>query len=132
MYYCAILCDIKSSRKIENRTEIQYKLIKMLEIANEKFKSDIAWSFNITTGDEWEGLLKYPSNYNKILKFFRCYMPEIKFYTGIGIDKILICDFNLSVNELDGPAFYSARKAVNFAKRNNLPLVLLSKTLENF
>ncbi|WP_026883802.1 SatD family protein [Clostridium akagii] len=125
MNYCTIICDIKSSRKLKDRDIIQYKIIEMLKAANNNFAEIIASPFLITLGDEWEGLLKYPCNFLDILSFFNTYIPDVNFYTGIGIGKIIINDFDLTVNQLDGPSFYRSREAINYAKSKQLPLVVL-------
>lgn len=125
MLYCTLICDIKSSKKLKNREEIQYKIIDMLKAANTKFKDIIVSPFLITSGDEWQGLLKYPCDYKKIITFFNEFIPDVQFYTGVGIGSIYIHNFELTVNQLDGPSFHRAREALKFAKRNNLPLVIL-------
>lgn len=79
MAYCTIICDIKSSRKIENREEIQYKIIDMLKETNKIFKDLIISPFLITIGDEWQGLTKYPCDYLKIINFFKEYIPSKNF-----------------------------------------------------
>jgi hypothetical protein len=104
----------------------------MLTEANTIFKDIIASPFLITLGDEWEGLLKYPCNYFKILDFFKTSIPNVKFYAGVGIGEIIIHDFNLTVNQLDGPSFYRSREAVSYAKKKNLPLVVLFDDWDNF
>ncbi|WP_125153802.1 SatD family protein [Clostridium rectalis] len=125
MLYCTLICDIKSSRKLKNREELQYKIIDMLKKTNIEFKDTIISPFLITTGDEWQGLLKYPCDYKTILKFFKNSINNIEFYTGIGIGTVYVHNFELTVNQLDGPSFYRARDAIKYAKRNNLPLVIL-------
>lgn len=123
--FCTIVCDIKESRKIENREEVQYQIIDMLKEVNEQFKDIIASPFLITLGDEWQGLLKYPCDYKSIIKFFKKTIPNVQFYTGIGIGDVFIHNFELTVNQLDGPSFYRAREAVQFAKEQKLPMVIL-------
>lgn len=132
MNYCTLLCDIKDSRKFKDRELLQYKIIDMLNEANTLFKDIIVSPFLITLGDEWEGLLKYPCSYSNILEFFKTSIPDVNFYTGIGIGEIVIHDFKLTVNQLDGPSFYRSREALNYAKGKNLPLVILFDDWKNF
>ncbi|MEW9096878.1 MAG: SatD family protein [Clostridiaceae bacterium] len=131
MLYCTLICDIKSSRTIENREEVQYKIIDMLKNTNIKFKDVIISPFLITTGDEWQGLLKYPYDFIEILDFFKKHLKDIRFYTGVGIGDVSIHNFQLTVNQLDGPSFYRARDAVKYAKKSNLPLVILFDDWDN-
>ncbi|ATW26945.1 SatD family protein [Candidatus Formimonas warabiya] len=125
MVYMTMICDLKSSRQLKNRQSVQYQIIEMLKRANRNFSEDLAAPFIITVGDEWQGLLKYPCNYQRILDFFQETMAQIQFYCGIGIGTVTIHDFELTVNQLDGPSFYHARKAVNLAKEGNHSLVII-------
>lgn len=125
MEYLTMVCDIKKSREIENRQELQYKIIDMLKEANKKYKELIVSSFLITLGDEWQGLLKYPSPYESIIEFFNNKLEDVEFYCGIGIGDISIHDFELTVNQLDGPSFHKARKALSIAKDLNYSMVLI-------
>lgn len=125
MNYCTLICDIKESRKLKNREDIQYKILDMLKEANELFKSDIVSPFLITIGDEWEGLLKHPCDYRKIISFFNSHLSDVQFYSGIGIGDISIHNLRLPVNQLDGPTFHRARQAIKYAKLNDLPIVVL-------
>ncbi|WP_066497300.1 SatD family protein [Abyssisolibacter fermentans] len=125
MLYCTMICDIKGSKQLNNREEIQYRLIDTLKKANNTFKDVIVSPFIITLGDEWQGLLKYPCNYIKLINFFKEALYDIKFYVGIGVGDVIIHNFELTVNQLDGPCFYRAREAIVYAKKNNLPLTIL-------
>ncbi|MTI46652.1 MAG: hypothetical protein FH761_02330 [Firmicutes bacterium] len=132
MNYYTIICDIKSSKTIENREELQYKIIDMLKDANNTFKDIIASPFLITIGDEWQGLLKYPCDYFEVIHFFKKNLNGVKFYTGIGVGSIRIHNFELTVNQLDGPSFYRAREAINLAKSKNSPLTILFDSWNDF
>lgn len=125
MDYLTMICDIKNSRKLENREEVQYRIIDMLKSANQKFASYIAAPFIITVGDEWQGLLKDTQKYNTILSYFHECLREVDFYCGIGIGDIVIHNFELTVNQLDGPSFHKARKAIKLAKRLQCSLLLI-------
>ena len=130
MNFITMICDIKSSRLLDNREEIQYLLIDSLKKCNLKFKAYIASPFIITLGDEWQGLLKENAPYLDIINYFKSQLPSnIHFYTGLGIGEITINNFELTVNQLDGPSFHLARKALKYAKKNNCSLVILINTL---
>lgn len=124
--FLTMICDIKNSRLIENRQNVQLELIDTLKKCNLKFEKYIISPFIITLGDEWQGLLKEDAPYLDILNFFKTSLPNnIEFYTGIGIGAITIHNFELTVNQLDGPSFYLARKALKYAKKNNCSLVII-------
>lgn len=120
-----MICDMKKSSSLENREEVQYKLIEMLKDTNNRFSSSIAVPFIITLGDEWQGLLKYPCDYLSLLDYFHKTLDMIEFYCGIGIGPVSIHNFELTVNQLDGPSFHKARRAIRLAKRFNYSLVMI-------
>lgn len=125
MKYMTMICDIKNSRHLQNREKVQYLLIDMLKEANNKFADLIVNPFIITIGDEWQGLLKYPCDYNILIKYFHNILGSIDFYCGIGIGEITIHNFELTVNQLDGPSFYHARNAIKTAKEKGYSLVII-------
>ncbi|SHJ28868.1 SatD family (SatD) [Clostridium cavendishii DSM 21758] len=130
MNYITMIFDIKHSRNLLNRNEIQENLIKVIKKCNQLFSDIILSPFLITLGDEWQGLLKGDSDYNEVIKFFKNNLPsDINFYTGVGIGSITINNFELTVNQLDGPSFHLARKAIKYAKRNNCDLVIFINEL---
>lgn len=120
-----MICDLKSSRTMKNREAVQYKLIDAIRRVNNNFQSSIASNFIITLGDEWQGLLKYPCDYYRVLEFFHKTLDNVDFYCGIGVGPITIHNFELTVNQLDGPSFHLARKAINLAKQNDHSIVLI-------
>lgn len=125
MEYITMTCDIRQSNRLENREAVQMLLIDTLKEVNRVFARSVASPFIITLGDEWQGLLHGDCDYNEIIAFIRERMPEISFCTGIGIGEITIHNFELTVNQLDGPSFHKARKAVNLAKQLGYSLVLI-------
>lgn len=125
MKYMTMICDIKNSRHLQNRENVQYLLIEMLKEANTKFSNLIVNPFIITIGDEWQGLLKYPCDYSILIEHFHKILGSIDFYCGIGIGEIAIHNFELTVNQLDGPSFYLARSAIKTAKKYSYSLVLI-------
>lgn len=127
MNYITMIFDIKNSRHYPHRASLQYALIDAIKHCNLQFEELLAAPFLITLGDEWQGLLKPRSDYACIIDFFQSNLPQdVSFYTGIGIGPIAISNFELTVNQLDGPAFYLAREALGYAKEKNHALVILS------
>lgn len=122
-----MICDIKSSRCISNRKELQYKIINMINETNLLFSDMIISPFAITSGDEWEGLLKADCDYHKLLQYFKNILGTELFYCGLGKGEVTIDDFSLTANQLDGPSFYLARKAIAIAKEFNFPLIYIMK-----
>ena len=116
--YIAVIGDIKDSKKIANRSEVQKKLQKVLQTVNDKYSTDIASKFTITLGDEFQGLLFSGGRVLRILSEIErvLYPQEIRF--GIGIGKITTdIDPERAVGA-DGPGYYMARNAIDFLKDN--------------
>ena len=113
MLYTAIIGDIKGSKKLNNRKEVQRKLSKILGEINSKYESDIASTFSITLGDEFQGLLRSPRYTLEIVKYIQTKMYPVIFRIGIGLGDIST-DINPgSALGADGPAYYAAREMVD-------------------
>lgn len=125
MEYLTVICDLKGSKRLKDRDAIQHRLIGTLKEANGRFGPIIAAPFLITMGDEWQGLLHYPCDYRVVLDFFRAELDGLDFYAGLGVGGVSVHDFELTVNQLDGPAFHKARAAVSLAKRKKFSLVYI-------
>lgn len=121
---CVITCDLKKSREMENRKEIQESLKSILSNINEKYKRDILANFMITLGDEFQGVLKNPGNcYDVYLDLW--YELPAEFYCGIGIGEIETA-ISEKPNEMDGSAFHRSREALKEAKISNRDIMMNS------
>lgn len=125
MQYLTMICDIKNSKQLRNRETVQYRLIETLKNANESFAPSIASPFLIILGDEWQGLLNFPCDYLAVLNYFRKSMEDVDFYCGLGVGEVAIHNFELTVNQLDGPSFYKARRAIRLAKQHDYSIVYI-------
>jgi len=125
MNYMTMICDLKGSRFLINREDVQYRLIEALKSVNRAFSEYIVSPFLIIVGDEWQGLLHYPCDYQSILEAYHNALEGLPFYCGIGVGEITIHNFELTVNQLDGPSFHKARKALEIAKSNDFSLVYI-------
>lgn len=114
--YIAIIADIKDSKKLENRNEVQKKLNEVLEEINNVFYKDIYSKFIITLGDEFQGLLFNGKNIMKIISKIEREMYPVKLRFGIGIGG-MATEINMEMSiGADGPAYYMARDAINYLK----------------
>ena len=116
--YVAIIGDIKESKKINNRYEIQKKLIQVLEEINLKYDIDISSKFIITLGDEFQGLLCNGANTLRIISEIERKMYPIKIRFGVGVGTITT-EVNKEMSlGADGPGYYKARNAIEYLKDN--------------
>ena len=122
MQYYAIIGDIKRSKKIENRCEIQEKLKKILDNVNSIYNNDISAKFLITLGDEFQGLLEITAPILEIIKYIQreIYPIKLRFGVGIGNESTLI-NHEAAIGA-DGPAFYAAREMIEFLREQEKKL----------
>ena len=115
--FVAVIGDIVSSKKIQNRSHVQEKFKIILNNINETYKDDIASNFMITLGDEFQGLLNEGKNAIKIVSDIEIKMMPQKLRFGIGIGGITTTinpDYPLGA---DGPAYYNARNMIEELKK---------------
>lgn len=117
--YIALIGDIIASKQIVDRDTAQKKLYTLLDKINIKYKEQLYSPFTITAGDEFQALF-IPNTYifQIIDEISLAFMPyEIRF--GIGAGTMLTkIDRTISIGS-DGPAYWQARKAINFIHSNN-------------
>lgn len=118
LVYIAIIGDIRESKKIDQRSQVQNKLRLVLEEVNEKYDSEIASKFTITLGDEFQGLLSKGAKTMDIITEIEMKMHPVKIRFGVGLGAITTAlNKEISIGA-DGPAYYLARDAVEFIKAN--------------
>lgn len=112
MKYIAIIGDIKESKNIVNRGQIQRQLHYALQQINEKYEEDIAAKFIITLGDEFQGLMKNTMHVLDMITYIQQVMYPVKIRFGIGFGEISTDIFCEAAIGADGPAYYAARKSI--------------------
>ena len=122
MQYYALIGDIKRSKKIENRCEIQEKLKKILDNVNSIYNNDISAKFLITLGDEFQGLLEITAPILEIIKYIQREIYPIKLRFGVGIGNVSTLINHEAAIGADGPAFYAAREMIEFLREQEKKL----------
>ena len=122
MQYYAIIGDIKRSKKIENRCEIQEKLKKILDNVNSIYNNDISAKFLITLGDEFQGLLEITAPILEIIKYIQREIYPIKLRFGVGIGNVSTLINHEAAIGADVPAFYAAREMIEFLREQEKKL----------
>ncbi|MDD6885609.1 MAG: SatD family protein, partial [Solobacterium sp.] len=112
MIYYAIIGDVKDSRTLPNRNDVQEKLKKVLLDINRIYNKDIAADFLITLCDEFQGLMLKSNNIIKIVKHIQRELHPIQIRFGIGIGEISTKINKKAAIGADGPAFYAARNVI--------------------
>ena len=116
----AVIADMVGSRKLDAsvRQETQRVLKQTLNRWNRSYRKYILSNFTITTGDEFQGLLKDPGCLLAMIRSLETDIPDIKFRFGIGFGE-LFTDLAPTAVGMDGPVWHSARAAIVQAKTEN-------------
>lgn len=109
--YLAVIGDIVDSRAVANRARLQEELKNLLGAINEEFRSELAASFVITLGDEFQGLLAVPEVLFPILHRIRFGLHPVKIRFGLGLGNMSTALEPAAIGA-DGPAFHLAREMV--------------------
>lgn len=114
--YIAIIGDIKNSKSIEKRKEIQNKLNKVLNKINNIYCDSISSNFTITLGDEFQGLLHSGEHVMDIIQYIKKELYPVKIRFGIGIGAITTNINSMMSIGADGPGYYKARESIDQLK----------------
>lgn len=115
----AIIGDIIKSKELEDRGQVQKKLNDIINRINLNYQPAIASLFSITLGDEFQGLLSSGMRCIQILDELSFFMYPVKFRFGLGIGEITTEINTQRAIGADGPAFWAARKAINYVHDHN-------------
>ena len=114
--YCAVIGDIRHSRRLQERAKVQVRFLKAISTVNREFKREIVSRFAISLGDEFQGLLASPAESYRFVRRFQELMFPTTFYFGIGVGRLSTALHHSSV-AMDGEVFHRARAAMVEAKR---------------
>ncbi len=120
--YCAIIGDIRHSRQLPRRGAVQKRFAGSIEKINREFRKDIASSFLITLGDEFQGLLVSPAESYRLVRRFQELMDPVAFSFGVGVGT-LSTPLEKQAVGMDGEAFHRARAALEKAKKSRRQLL---------
>jgi hypothetical protein len=116
--YVAIIGDIRRSRHLGDRREAQRTMELALDGVNKARQDEVASSFVITLGDEFQGLLKRAAAIMGILNALEARLDGIPMRYGVGWGT-LSTELRDQALGMDGPCFHKAREAVWESKQDN-------------
>lgn len=122
--YCVLSFDIRGSRKVKDRMVLQESLKSVIEGLNRGFPAYIVSGFSLTAGDEFQGVLRDSSVAYDIFKIVDKTLG-FDFYCGVGIGEITT-EISDNPSVMDGPAFHRSRAALDYAKKKNLKIYVLT------
>ena len=114
--FVAVIGDIKDSRHLSCRKEVQTGLQEILDGINKKYEKEITSKFLITLGDEFQGLLRTGEGVLNIINEIRMQMYPVRLRFGIGFGQITTDIREEMALGADGPAYHRAREAVELLK----------------
>jgi len=117
--------DLKSSRGLEDRAEVQEELKNALRMVNRRFEEAIPAKFMVVRGDSFQGMLSSPKY---LFDMYYVFFENIshQFYLGIGVGDVST-SLSENVGEIDGEAFHNASDALERAKKENIWIVFRSE-----
>lgn len=115
----ALIADIIQSRKIEERYDIQKKMIHIIDLLNKAYKVNLVKKVEISSGDSFQGLFDRPGTAFLYIRMMQMLLYPTKIRAGIGVGALDYMDKDFGTNLLDGEAYHNAKKALDIigAKR---------------
>jgi DNA-binding transcriptional ArsR family regulator len=113
--YLALIGDIRGSRSLPDRQAVQDRLQRTLAGLDRRFDEVIAARFAVTTGDEFQVLLRDPAAGIAVLVACDEALAGIALRFGLGWGPLATRLQPRAVG-MDGPCFHAARLAIEWAK----------------
>ncbi|MFH1501895.1 MAG: SatD family protein [Candidatus Eisenbacteria bacterium] len=114
--YVALIADIVGSRRLPDRYGVQERLEAAMPALSRKLKPELAADFTVTLGDEFQALIRRPSDVVAILNETDHLLSGIPLRFGVGVG-CLTTDFRETAIGMDGPCFHEARDAITTGKQ---------------
>jgi transcriptional regulator with XRE-family HTH domain len=117
--YCVFTCDVVNSRSVLHRQKLESKINSLLKQINRQYENLLLTKFNITLGDEFQGVFR---RFHRFLDIFLSIKEGILPYDiniGIGVGSVGTRIYRAHSHKMDGPAFHYARDMVEKAKPFN-------------
>ena len=116
--YVALIGDLVGSRALDDRAGAQRHMETALEAANERWADELAASFVVTLGDEYQGMLKRPDHAFEVIATLESALCGVRARYGVGLGT-LTTPLRSEAIGMDGPCFHLARAAVERGKRED-------------
>ena len=125
MNYCVITVDVRGSRRVKERAALQQQIEQMLMQINKEFARVIKVPFQITIGDEWQGVTENLAHSYEIAARFVERMHPHTLAVGIG-EGAIATEWKARSADMDGEAFLRSRQAIGQAKDKNREIVFFT------
>ncbi|WP_178917836.1 SatD family protein [Natronomonas gomsonensis] len=115
--FVAVIGDIRGSRELADRSEAQQEFKQVVNSLNDEFPDrSIASQFTVTTGDEFQALLREATDAVEAVVSVSDQFHPARLRFGIGVGAL---DTQLNPTQaigMDGPCFHRAREAIEAAE----------------
>ncbi len=114
----AVIGDLVASRQLSpsDRREVQVQLRQFLSWLNQEYRAAVLSDFVITTGDEFQALLRDPELIPDLAWELKAKLGNVGVRLGIGFGTIYTPLRPVAIG-MDGPAFHRARVAITKAAK---------------
>ncbi|MCD6166471.1 hypothetical protein DRQ15_02225 [candidate division KSB1 bacterium] len=122
MNYCVITADVRGSRQLNDRAALQLQIEQTLAQINQKFAKVVKVPFQITIGDEWQGVTEnLAHSYEIAVQFVEKMHPHV-LAVGIG-EGAIATEWRTRSADMDGDVFLRSRQALDQSKKKNQEIV---------
>jgi hypothetical protein len=115
-YSLVVLADVRDSRELTDRSELQGGLVRLIGRLNEQMSGPRDIPFSISGGDEIQGLLQDPSAAVSIIDDMDHLATTFRFRIGVGWGRVATPRASRTW-EMDGECFHLARAAIIRGKK---------------
>lgn len=114
----ALIGDLVASRRISaaRRGALQGKLQTLLTRFNQEYATALLSEFVITTGDEFQAVLRDPCVIPDVVWEIQARLPQPQIRIGVGFGELYTPLRPVAIG-MDGPAFHAAREAIRAAAK---------------
>ena len=115
--YAALIIDLEKSRGYtkENRNYIQYYIMDVIHLLNNRYRRDLAREVDFSAGDEVQGLFSSPEAAYLYYRMLSMWLHPVEIRAGIGVGGWDVQLDNKGTTGQDGPAYHKARYAIKNA-----------------
>lgn len=127
MYIALIGAVIQSNQRGSHN--ISRELTDVLDQINQNYQASLTVDLTMTNQDEFQGVFKATEHLFEIIDIIKFSLYPMEFRFGVGLGEIQTAMDGRKIGEMDGPAFWHARSAVNRVLEENasqLSRILLS------
>jgi transcriptional regulator with XRE-family HTH domain len=122
--YCVFTCDVTNSRTSTDRKKLQNKVTKIVKTLNKTFEKKLVTRFNITLGDEFQGVFTAPFGFLEMFLNIKAGLLPHGVRIGVGVGEIHTRIYKSTSHKMDGPAFHFARDMMDKAKKDGAEFYL--------